>query len=155
MMWLLHGIQIILRIVFPEVPQMSARQLAKLLDQDEKPILLDARKYEEYAVSHLPSAQWAPKELQVSALPLVSADHPVVIYCSVGVRSSKMARRFRRQGVNAVNLKGSIFQWAIDQRPLLGPGASRSWVHPYDDQWALLLPIQHRAPQELIQSMKS
>lgn len=146
MVWLLNWIQIILAFVYPDVPQMSAQGLAALLEQGQVPILLDARRYEEYRVSHLPQAQWAPRDLEGHALSPRPIDQPVVIYCSVGVRSTKMARRLRRQGINAVNLAGSIFQWAIEQRPLAGPGAERGWVHPYNDLWGILLPPRHRAP---------
>lgn len=155
MTWILDLIQILLAWIYPEVPQMSAQGLMALLDQGQIPILLDARRYEEYAISHLPQAQWAPKDLQASTLPPTPPDLPIVVYCSVGVRSTKLAKRLRDQGINAVNLEGSIFQWAIDRRPLGGPGASQSQVHPYNDLWGLLLPAHHRASPELIAAVKA
>ncbi len=155
MVWLLNLIQIVLALVYPDVPQMSAQGLATLQDQGQVPLLLDARRYEEYQVSHLPQARWVPKHLEGRALPTTPPDLPIVVYCSIGVRSTRLARRLRRQGVNAVNLEGSIFQWAIEHRPLAGPGAEQEWVHPYNDLWGSLLPAQHRAPADFIATVKT
>jgi len=53
----------------------------------DKYTVLDTRKKAEYEVSHLPGAIWAGENLDVSLLKNVSKEKPIVVYCSIGVRS--------------------------------------------------------------------
>lgn len=153
MSWLLSVITLELVLVYPDVPQLSIKQLLKKTAGDRAPILLDARSYEEYAVSHLPQAQWAGPDLDLHSI--TSTDHLIVVYCSVGVRSTRLARDLRQQGFNAVNLEGSIFRWAIDGLPLAGPGADQALVHPYNACWGKILPARHRASDDMIAALWS
>lgn len=124
------------------VPFVTTDTLAKRLSEDdERPILLDARSPEEYAVSHLPGAHRVdPDGRRYPDLDSLDADAPIVVYCSVGVRSGTVAKRLQDQGfTNVANLKGSIFQWANEGRPVLRNGEPVTAVHPYDATWGRLL----------------
>lgn len=127
---------------WPGVPQMSTAELARRLDADkEKPLLIDTRSREEFAVSHLPGAVWAEKPQQMRALLRdVPRERAVVLYCSVGVRSSKAAADLLKDGRgNVSNLRGSIFQWANEGRTIERDGKPVSDVHPYNKKWGALL----------------
>lgn len=127
---------------YPEVPSLTTDALAaQLADTAQRPLLLDARSPEEYAVSHLPDARRVDPEAEsFPELDTLSAETPVVVYCSVGYRSARTAHRLRKQGVpNVANLKGSIFQWANEGRPLVRDGTPVRAVHPYDRTWGTLL----------------
>ena len=78
--------------------------------------------------------------MALDALEPKDSEHTVVVYCSVGYRSSQLAQELRRQGFeNVFNLEGSLFQWANEGRPLYR-GKERAYrAHPYDEEWGQLL----------------
>lgn len=136
----------LVRTTFPEVPQMSTETLAARLARWERVVLLDTRKAEEYAVSHLAGAiRVDPEATTFPALAQVAKDTPIVAYCSVGYRSSEIVRRLRQQGFrNVYNLEGSLFQWANEGRPVVRGETPVRQVHPYDARWGLLLKAELR-----------
>ena len=84
------------------------------------PVLIDVRKPEEFAVSHLPHAMHAPNTEALLEIAAAAGDRPIVVYCSLGVRSSKAARLLAAEGYdNVANLDGSLFRWANEGRPLV------------------------------------
>jgi len=134
---------------WPEVPQMSTSELAERMaaSNERAPLLIDVRLREEYEVSHLPGAIWAESPSQIASVLRGASDRqPVVLYCSVGVRSSKAAAQLMRSGrTNVFNLQGSIFEWANEGRPLTANGRAVHVVHPYNERWGVLLNPQLRA----------
>ncbi len=146
----LQDIKQTVRAKFPSVKQLSTNDLdAWLKDaKREKPLLLDARKPEEFAVSHLPGAINAGDETQVAeALKNYPKDKPVVAYCSVGWRSSMLAEKLKNQGYASVeNLEGSIFQWANEGREIYHENLRVTQVHQFDKKWGELLKPELRAP---------
>lgn len=132
---------------FPAVRQFSTTDLAAWLADTNRlsPWLLDARTEEEFAVSHLPGARRAdlqPWELAKT----LGTNRPVVVYCSVGYRSSQMTENLQKEGLtNVFNLDGSIFQWANEGRPLERAGKPAKQVHPYNKSMSKLLREDLRA----------
>lgn len=130
------------RSEFPEVRQVSAEDLRSRLDSGrEATIVLDVRTTEEYEVSHLKGAIRVDPDGDLPDF-LRTLDHeaPVVAYCSVGYRSSRLVERLRKEGfTDAKNLEGSIFEWANKGYPLERDGAQVQEVHPYDAEWSRLL----------------
>ena len=128
---------------YPNVLSISTDSLAERLSGDAapRPVLLDARSPEEYAVSHLPGAHRVdPAADAYPSLDTLAADTPLVVYCSVGYRSAGVAQALRDQGfTNVANLKGSIFRWANEGRPVYRDGQRVATVHPYDATWGRLL----------------
>ncbi len=137
----------LVRSTFPEAPQLSVGELARRLQtttEDERPVLIDVRDAEEYAVSHLPGAVHAQGRAVETLVRDAGPARDVVLYCSVGYRSSKAAQRLQRKGHgNVQNLEGSIFEWANDGHPVVrgAPGSETPTdaVHPFDDEWGALL----------------
>jgi rhodanese-related sulfurtransferase len=133
----------LVRDKFPDVQQLSPAELAAWLQDAQKPqpVLLDARAANEYAVSHLPKALHAADETQaLQALAQQSKDAPVVVYCSIGYRSSALAQQLKAHGyTNVQNLEGSIFQWANENHAVYRGNAEVSVVHPFDEKWGRLL----------------
>jgi rhodanese-related sulfurtransferase len=129
---------------FADTTSVSTAQLAALLAsapaQNPKPLLLDVRTAAEFAISRLPGARHVASEqvLDFAERELAQLDraHPIAVYCSVGVRSAAAARDLQLAGFTQVkNVRGSIFQWANEGRPLEGGHL----VHPYNAQWGQLL----------------
>jgi len=136
--WLIERL---IRFQFPEVQQLSTTDLAAWLADKSKPqpLLLDARTLEEYQVSHLNNAQLVAENLN-ELIAAVNHTTPIVVYCSVGYRSSAIARRLKSLGYKQVfNLKGSIFQWVNENRPVYRQGEAVTDVHPYNKFWQHLL----------------
>ena len=138
------------RTKFPSVTQLSTNDYDVWMKDStrKKPLLLDARKPEEFSVSHLRYAINVADEPQiVEALKDYPKDAPIVAYCSVGYRSSQLAEKLKSQGyTNVVNLEGSIFQWANEGRPIFQNEQPTKQVHPYDQKWGELLKPELRAP---------
>lgn len=134
---------------FEDVPRITTDSLSERLGDDvaRRPVLLDARTPEEYAVSHLPGARRVDPDAEAfPSLDTLDRDAPVVVYCSVGYRSARVAKRLRKAGFrNASNLHGSIFRWANEGRPVVRDGRRVREVHPYDDTWGALLDSDLRA----------
>ena len=128
---------------FPEVPQMTTRQLAAMQAHDVAPdiVLLDARTAAEFNVSHLPGAVLASDtRMALDALVANNPERTVVVYCSVGYRSSRLAEELRGRGFESVfNLEGSLFQWANEGRPLFRGEERVYQAHPYDEGWGQLI----------------
>jgi len=131
---------------FPNVKNISTEQLDSKLDklQGTSLIIIDAREKEEYLVSRIPSAKYLhfktePEEIEhfLSENSEAGKFTQVVCYCSLGYRSSVLAEKINRlhlESVEALNLEGSIFKWANENRSLEG---SQS-VHPFSYLWGFL-----------------
>ena len=132
-----------IRKQFPSVAQLPTEKLALWLNISDttKPVLLDARALKEFKTSHLHDAKFAGSEKEVlKAIQDLNHGHPIVVYCSVGYRSSKLAAQLKDRGFKDVyNLEGSIFQWANEGRPVYSKGVEVKQVHPFDREWGKLL----------------
>jgi len=134
---------------YDDVPHVSPAEVATWMKDPAVPLLLlDAREVEEYAVSHLPGAvQVDPDTWRwqfMSQFGERVRDKVVVIYCSVGVRSSRLGEHVadaaREAGARSVyNLSGGIFAWHNSDRPLVDAQGATSFVHPYDEDWGRLV----------------
>ena len=136
-----EAVKTAIRSDYPTVSHVSTEELAYWLQQGDPVVLIDARKHEEYAVSHLTGAKRASNvEEARAALEGVTLNSPVVVYCSVGYRSSALVRDIEDLGFTKVfNLEGSIFQWANEGRSVYRDGMKVEVVHPYDSKWGELL----------------
>jgi rhodanese-related sulfurtransferase len=132
---------------FPDVAQIEPRELESWLRDShrEPPTIIDVRTQAEYDVSHLRGA----RRVEPGSLPSVlglSPETPIVVYCSVGYRSSAFGESLKKFGFqNVTDLKGSIFQWANESRPLVQNDRPTNKVHPYNNVWGQLLDKQYRA----------
>jgi rhodanese-related sulfurtransferase len=130
-----------IRTDFPEVETISADALARELEENPQLVLLDARAPEEFAVSHLEGARRAlTKKEALTELRGLPPEQTVVVYCSVGYRSARLAEKLAGEGfTNVRNLEGSIFEWANAGRPVFRGASAVHEVHPYDGSWGELL----------------
>ena len=133
----------LVRASFPGVPQMSVEELERRLDEAPAPLLIDVREPSEYEVSHLRGAIHAQGK-DIARAVAAAAGRPVVLYCSVGYRSSAAVADLIQLNDPEIldriwNLEGSIFEWANSGRPVYRGGVEVDHVHPYDRQWSKLL----------------
>ncbi|HET8829676.1 MAG TPA: rhodanese-like domain-containing protein [Pelobium sp.] len=116
------------------VPLISVDSLKHL----KNVYLLDAREKEEFEVSHLKNAKnvgyiWFDMR-RVSEIP---KNAKVVVYCSVGYRSEKIAEKLLNNGFQQVyNLYGGIFEWVNQHHPVYKTnGVQTAEVHTYNKSW--------------------
>lgn len=136
---------------YADVAQVEARSVLQQMESQAPPILVDVREPAEYAVSHLPGAlriaPGASAAEVVTALGAVQPGSRIVMYCSVGVRSSRLAERARERllarGASSVaNLRGGIFRWHAERLPLVDANGATDAIHGFDRRWSRLLPRQ-------------
>lgn len=140
----------VLRVVrarYPSVAQLSVAELEQRAASTTPPLLLDARAPAEFAQSQLAGARSTPDEdAAVATLNGVAPGTEIVVYCSVGMRSSALAERLAARGFTRVeNLEGGIFAWANAGKPTFRGAAREDRVHPYDKSWGSLLVPERRA----------
>ncbi len=118
------------------VKNINTESLKTFLNQGKQPVLIDVREKDEFAVSHLPTAI---NITEINEVPYPT-DVPIVVYCSVGVRSANFAKQLGARGFTKIlNLRGSIFEWANKGYPLMRGNREVNVVHPYNRKWAKLL----------------
>ncbi|HEX7367127.1 MAG TPA: rhodanese-like domain-containing protein [Pelobium sp.] len=117
------------------VPLISVDSLKHL----KNVYLLDARETQEYDVSHLKNAKqvgyiWFDMRKVVD----IPKDANIVVYCSVGYRSEKIAEKLLKNGFQKVhNLYGGIFEWVNEHQPVYKTsGVQTSEIHTYNKKWA-------------------
>lgn len=112
-------------------------------------LLVDVRPRAEWSVSHLSGAFRSEDADEVRAEARRRHLDRVIVYCSIGERSSRLAEQVqaRTDDLLIYNLVGGIFAWASDNRPLEDVDCKPTrLVHPYDANWGALLPLDRRAP---------
>lgn len=108
----------------------------------DNPILIDSRSKEEYEVSHIKNAIWVGfKDPDMDKVKELDRDRKVVVYCSVGYRSEKIAQNLIDMGFNDVlNLYGGIFEWVNQDQPVVDQsGKPTKKVHAYNKMWGFWL----------------
>lgn len=143
------ALKLSIRERFPAVRQLSVADLNGWLRDSTRPapLLIDTRSAAEYADGHLPGALHAESVAQLRQVqqrlgPQATA-RPLVLYCSVGYRSSALVTALAEQATPPVgpvyNLEGSIFEWANRGYPVVGSDGRAAKVHPFNRKWGALL----------------
>jgi len=133
----LNALELEIRERFPDVSQLTIEQYRR---NHAGALLVDVRSTEEFTTSHIPGAVHAEDPKAIAKLSESSGSAEVVLYCSVGWRSSQMSERMKGLvTVPVYNLEGSIFAWANGGGPLESDGHPVSVVHPYDESWGRYL----------------
>ena len=114
---------------FKDVPHLTVKE-AKAL---KSPIILDARNPNEINVSNIPGSSkiLSAKELDMK--------RPILVYCTIGYRSSIQTQKLIKKGFKAHNLEGGILAWAHAGGNLIdAQGEKTKKVHTYGSMWNLL-----------------
>ncbi len=140
---------------FSGVANIVPRRLEQLMsDRPGSVVLLDVREGVEYAVSHLNGAVRVDPAIATAEFARRFAGRvagrTVVLYCSVGYRSSQLAARVQAHLFNAgakavYNLRGGIFAWHNTGRPVVRQGRATDDIHPYSRRWSYYLDFDNYA----------
>ncbi len=132
------GLKAKIRRDFPSVKQVSIEQFES--SYQGHCLLVDVREPEEFAVSHIQGAVNITDPAVLAARIKATGERRVVVYCSVGYRSSRMAKQLHDRGVTGVwNLEGSIFEWGNSGRPVVNESGPAEVIHLYEAQWGKFL----------------
>ncbi|MGK7888467.1 MAG: rhodanese-like domain-containing protein [Leptolyngbyaceae cyanobacterium] len=135
-----------IRDEFPTVDHLSISEFERHIQDTRlsQVLIVDVRKPEEFAVSHLQNAVNLNSATTILELAQEQQAEQIILYCSVGYRSAKMAQVLEQEGWDAVsNLEGSIFEWANSGRPVFLGEEVVEVVHPFDPFWGRLLDRQY------------
>jgi len=100
--------------------------------------ILDTREEDEFNVSHLKNARQVGNFwFDMRKVYDIPKNATVVVYCSVGVRSEKIAEKLSASGYkNVFNLYGGIFEWINQSHPVYKQnGVQTAEIHTYDKNW--------------------
>lgn len=103
-------------------------------------LLIDVREKEEYDVSHIKSAKNYPaSHFKCSQLSSVTKEKKIIIYCSAGIRSEKIANKLKKEGyTNCFNLYGGIFEWVNRGYAVYDiDGKKTDKIHAYSFSWGV------------------
>ena len=121
-----------------KVPYIAVAEL-KNLQQKNKVVILDSRELVEFKVSHIEGAKLVGyNHFRLSSLPInVDKKTPIVVYCTLGVRSEVIANQLIENGYTDVkNLYGGISEWknkdyiVIDSTQRMTEN-----IHVYSKKW--------------------
>ena len=113
-----------LKQVLSEARQVIAEQgpeeVARRLESDQPPVLIDVRDPDEYRDGHLEAASNISRGFLEFRIGTVASDPrtPIVLYCQTGLRSMLAAKSLYELGYeNVVNLQGGYQKWAQSGLP--------------------------------------
>ena len=134
------------KVADPEFDQMLQKLLRHNVSEisvaetenDSSIIYLDAREKNEFDVSHIKNAQWIGyTDFNLLRLKSIPKDSKIIVYCSVGYRSEKIAKKLEKKGfTNVSNLYGGIFEWKHQNQPVFNNQKETDSIHTYDKQWS-------------------
>lgn len=120
------------------VPELNVAEV----DPSKKVVWLDAREKNEFAVSKIENAQWVGyDDFSMERVANLAKDDEIVVYCSVGYRSEKVAEQLIEAGyTNVHNLYGGIFEWKNTGKSVVDETNSETEkVHAYNKTWGIWL----------------
>lgn len=102
-------------------PVVARAQIARQLEGEEAPFVLDVRTASEYRSGHVPGAMNIPflsVGSRLDEIP-VEKDQAIVVTCAHGPRAAWAARKLRKAGfTNVAYLEGHMKSWEEDGLPM-------------------------------------
>lgn len=121
------------------VPEVDVTEAAQA---PSNTVFLDSRSREEFEVSHIRGARFVGYDnFSLDSVSDLSKSTPLIVYCSVGYRSEKVAEQLITAGFSDVaNLYGGIFEWKNTGHPIVDEtGATTESIHAHSKSWGIWL----------------
>jgi rhodanese-related sulfurtransferase len=118
---------------FPEVPDIAAAEAIRLLGQPDI-TFVDVREPREQQVSMIPGAL-----SQRDFLARIDRfrGQTIIVYCTIGYRSGKLALKLRQKGLDVINLKAGLLGWVHAGGVVVQNGREVKQIHVYGRKWDL------------------
>jgi adenylyltransferase/sulfurtransferase len=102
------------------IEEITPEELKRLLDSEERPVILDVRNPEEIAICRIAGSTVIPLPELPARLAELEPGAPIVVHCKSGVRSAKAITLLQAAGFSRLkNLKGGILAWIREIDPSL------------------------------------
>lgn len=127
-----------------EVPKINVSDAAA---HQSYYLFLDSREREEYKVSHIKNSTYVgDKEFNINKIEQLPKNTAIIVYCSVGVRSDKIAKEIIDAGyTNVNNMFGGIFEWVNEGNPVVDSmEKSTQNIHGYSRMWGMFVNSNHK-----------
>lgn len=130
------------------VRNLTADELAAMVAGVEPPLLFDVRNAGEYEKSHIATAVRLDPDTGADDFSAryesLAAGRDIVFYCSIGQRSSELLVRLESECVkvrakSCRNLRGGIFRWYNEGRPVVDGSGLTDDIHGYDAIWGMMV----------------
>ncbi len=123
------------------VPYITVQELAM---PTNKAIIIDAREIEEFQVSHIKKALHVGfKDFKIEDVQqkIPNKNQVIVIYCSLGIRSEKIAEKLKKVGYTSIkNLYGGIFEWKNNNFEVYNTfNKPTDSIHAFSKSWSSYL----------------
>jgi len=121
------------------VELIHPEELHQNLEANPNIVVLDARENNEYKVSHIKGSRLVGyNKFSLESVKDIPKDTPLVVYCSLGVRSEQIGEKLIAAGYsNVKNLYGGIFDWVYHDYLIVDKKEHRTdKVHTYDKNWS-------------------
>lgn len=120
---------------------VSEVSVESAVQQKDSVVFLDARAKQEFEVSHIAQAHWVGYDnFSTTQLPAITKDQKIIVYCSVGYRSEKIAEKLENAGFTDVaNLYGGLFEWVNQGNEVINEQGTTQQVHAFDKIWGVWL----------------
>lgn len=123
------------------VPYITVEELAK----KEHIVLLDTREKVEFETSHIENAICVGydkfKLKKIKKILPKDKNAPIVVYCSLGIRSEDIGEKLQKAGyTNVYNLYGGIFEWKNKEQSVVNDkGETTENIHTFNEDWSIWL----------------
>lgn len=120
------------------IPYISVEELTMA---KTKAILLDAREIYEYNISHIKNAVHVGYDffdIKKTTQLFKDKSIPIVVYCSLGIRSEDVAEQLKKAGyTNVKNLYGGIFEWKNKNKSVYNYQEKQTdTIHTFSKKWS-------------------
>lgn len=103
-----------------KVPEITATELKKMVEQRKPFVLLDVREPDEYQICRIPGSKLMPLGDMLKRMHELDPADEIVVHCRSGVRSARAVEWLMKAGFRRVhNLKGGVLSWADQVDPRL------------------------------------
>ncbi|MFD1615593.1 rhodanese-like domain-containing protein [Gelatiniphilus marinus] len=114
---------------------------AKDASKQQNVVILDAREFSEHKTSRLKNAIYVGYNdfnLKKTIKKLKNKQQPVIVYCSIGIRSEDIAEKLKKAGyTNIYNLYGGIFEWKNNNLPVYNSEEKETdSIHTFNKAWS-------------------
>lgn len=96
---------------------VAPRELAREMQSQQPPLVLDVRTQAEFDAGHVPGAVLIPHDQLAQRLDEVPVDRELVVYCHSGRRAALAERVLADQGRKVSQLEGSWIGWRAAGMP--------------------------------------
>ena len=130
------------------VENLATDELAAMLAGAEPPLLFDIRTAEEYEKSRISTAVRLDPDTSLDDFAArygsLVTGRDLLFYCSVGQRSSELLERVEsaceKEGAKSCrNLRGGIFRWYNEGKPVVDASGLTDNIHGYDPIWGMMV----------------